>query len=217
MQRNLEAEIDLLKNELAELKSLIEAKHTQANPQLKKDKPQPAQDDYFLQNEVHHALMKDLELDCTKRNPRIGSIATLGCFGAGTHEDGNLSTWGTYTYDAEVLLSLIESRIAEKVLTCVGNNDRLNLLLTLLRHPRTVAELVESDGYSSSGQVYHHLKPLLAADLVAEDKKRDVKGTYIVQPHRVQGIIIMLEGIQSMINPRYTQGNWDEANEACTE
>ena len=35
---------------------------------------------------------------------------------------------------------------------------------------RTVAELVSDCGYSSTGQVYHHLKPLIAADMFGKVK-----------------------------------------------
>ena len=78
----------------------------------------------------------------------------------------------------------------------------------------TVAQLVEECGYNSTGQVYHHLKPLIAANLVAEDEHGDVKGRYIVVPHRVQGIIMLLAGISDMLDPQYTQGDW--TNDACT-
>lgn len=77
----------------------------------------------------------------------------------------------------------------------------------------TVAQLVEECGYHSTGQVYHHLKPLLAADLVAEDREK--KGCYVVQPHRVQGIIMLLAGISDMYDPRHAKGTWEiEADNA---
>lgn len=34
------------------------------------------------------------------------------------------------------------------------------------------------------------MKPLLAADVVVEDEKQ--KGVYIIQPHKVQGIIMLV-------------------------
>jgi len=203
--RNLETELDMLRNEVAELKKLLKPQSAHKSP--------PTQRDYSLHTAIHNALREDFEYDCKSRHPRIGTIATVGYFGTGDEEE-NFASWGSYTFDTEDLLSLIENRTAEKVLTCIGNNDRLNLLLSLLRKPNTTAGLVESGAYSSSGQVYHHLKPLIAADLVVEDKKNAVKGTYIVQPHRVQGIIILLEGIQNMVSTRFTEGDWDKANEA---
>ncbi|HBI71688.1 MAG TPA: hypothetical protein DEG06_08805 [Lachnospiraceae bacterium] len=73
----------------------------------------------------------------------------------------------------------------------------------------TVAQLVEECGYNSTGQVYHHLKPLIAADLIAEDVENADRGVYVVQPHRVQGIIMLLAGISDMLDPQYTQGDWE--------
>ena len=90
------------------------------------------------------------------------------------------------------------------MLACVGSNDRLNMLLAILRKPRTVAELVSDCGYTSTGQVYHHLKPLIAADLVVEDEHR--RGSYIIRPHRVQGVIMLLEGVADLVDGTYTQG-----------
>ncbi|MBR5421833.1 MAG: hypothetical protein IK115_11870 [Lachnospiraceae bacterium] len=58
---------------------------------------------------------------------------------------------------------------------------------------------------NSTGQAYHHMKPLLAADLI----KEDTKGIYIVQPYKVQGIIMLLAGISDMYDETYARSNWD--------
>jgi hypothetical protein len=50
---------------------------------------------------------------------------------------------------------------------------------------------------------------LVAADLVVEDNKNKGKGVYVIQPHRVQGIIMLLAGISDMLDPQYTYGNWE--------
>lgn len=94
------------------------------------------------------------------------------------------------------------------MLACIGSSDRLRLLLAILCKPRTVAQLVGECGFSSTGQVYHHLKPLIAADLVTEDAGNEGKGVYVIVPHRVQGIIMLLAGISDMIDTTYTEGNW---------
>ena len=113
--------------------------------------------------------------------------------------------------DTEGLLHLIENQTVEKVLSCIGNSDRLHILLTLLQEPMTVAKLVETCGYNSTGQVYHHLKPLMAADLVTEDRKI-AKGIYMVQPSRVQGIQMFLTGISHLISET-TAGTWGSSGE----
>ena len=112
----------------------------------------------------------------------------------------------------DILFDLIENRTAEKVLSCIGSNDRLMILRALLKRPMTVAELVNECGYNTTGQVYHHLKPLVAADLIELDKGA-AKGTYVVKAHRVHGIIMLLEGIREMIDTSHSAGDWDASNQ----
>lgn len=151
-------------------------------------------------------LMDELEQKTAERNGS-GLIAYLGVYQSG----GQQSNWIRSTVPTEDLLSLIESGIAGKVLACIGNANRLAILLEILRGPKTVAALVEKCGFGSTGQVYHHMKPLLAADIVVEDEHQ--KGFYVIQPHKVQGVIMLLAGISDMVDETYTQGTWDSAGE----
>ena len=164
----------------------------------------------YMHKDPHVMALLDSVENKAGRLGLTGAITYLGVYTSG----GRQSTWIRKDVNTDELLRLIEDRSAERVLACIGNNDRLNLLLALLRRPMTVAQLVEECGYNSTGQVYHHLKPLIAANLVAEDEHGDVKGRYIVVPHRVQGIIMLLAGISDMLDPQYTQGDW--TNDACT-
>lgn len=145
------------------------------------------------------AILDRLEDQCNETGSS-GRLAYVGVYASG----GRQSTWIKHDVNADTLLSLIEEGTAEKVLACIGSSDRLNLLLAILRRPRTVAQLVGECGFTSTGQVYHHLKPLIAADLVAEDEH--VRGSYVIVPHRVQGILMLLAGISDMIDPEYSQG-----------
>ena len=139
-----------------------------------------------------------------------GAVTYFGVFVSGDKQSCMQSCWIRNRVDTDSLLQLIESNAAARVLACVGNNDRLNLLLALLRSPRTAAQLVEQCGWNTTGQVYHHLKPLLAADLVKEDE--NTRGSYMIQPHRVQGIIMLLAGVSDMLDPKYTRGSWETAD-----
>jgi len=134
-----------------------------------------------------------------------GMVTYMGVFASG----GRQSNWIQNEINTDGLLKLVENKTAEKVLACVGSNDRLNLLLSILKQPQSVARLVESGQYSSTGQVYHHLKPLLAANLVTESESE--RGTYYVVPHRVQGIVMILAGIGDLVDPKFSSGNWDSA------
>jgi len=199
-ERNLELEIDELKQQLNEIKELL------AKPNTKPEFAGHIEKMENMHPDPHIMTILDRLENTCGANGETGTITYLGVFASG----GRQSTWIRNEVGTDPLLNLIETRMAEKVLNCVGNNDRLNILLALLRKPMTVAELVTTGEYNSSGQVYHHLKPLIAADLVTEDKNSSERGTYIVQPHKVQGIIMLLAGISDMLDETYTKGNWEQ-------
>ena len=213
-ERNLEQEIDEIKKQLNEIKEIKEmlTKKTEEKPNIVGHVRKSSVTSETFENESPEikAILGELEDKCGT-DGNTGRITYVGVFASG----GRQSTWVSNGRNTDNLLRLIETGIAEKVLKCIGNNDRLNILLALLRKPMTVAELVAEGRYNSTGQVYHHLKPLITADLVTEDKQSDVniKGKYIVQPHKVQGIIMLLAGINDMIDERYTKGDWEQAQQ----
>jgi len=214
MQRDYGMEIDNLQKELSKIKELLqiftpgllqEHMKTSANEPHKKvghiEKMPNMHPDPNIMN-----ILDCLENNCGSKGEN-GCITYIGVFSSGNRQ----STWIRNEVNTKDLLALIENKMAGKVLACIGNNDRLNILLSILKKPMTVAQLVEECGYNSTGQVYHHLKPLVAADLVIEDNKNKGKGVYVIQPHRVQGIIMLLAGISDMLDPQYTQGNWEQS------
>jgi DNA gyrase subunit B len=205
MERNYGAEIDGLKNDMGEIKQMLSAvtspKEKSGETQIKRERLHKGMNldpDPNIMTVLH-----GLEDTCEK-NDQSGAITYLGVY----ESSGRQSTWVSNSVNTDRLLSLIENKMAERVLNCIGNGDRLNILLSIMKKPMTVAQLVEQCGYNSTGQVYHHLKPLIAADLIVEDAKNEGKGVYVIQPHRVQGIIMLLAGISDMLDPKYTQGDW---------
>ena len=203
MDRDYGKEIDGINAQLDEIKQLFMEFHQKSQ---KKEDAKPLKNIQPMQN-MHpdkrlSGLMEEL---CEKTDGagNTGFITYLGVYSSG----GRQSNWISAQVDADKLLELIESNVAAKVLACIGNNDRLNMLLALLRAPKNAAQLVDECGYNTTGQVYHHLKPLLAADLVTEDKQS--RGIYTIQPHRVQGVIMLLAGVSDMLDTKYTQGYWD--------
>lgn len=210
MERDYGKEIDLLREELNQIKDQL------SSPVMSHSKtafPNRKIGHIYKQTNMHQdpnimAILDRLENLCGS-NDQTGSLTYIGVFESG----GRQSTWIRHEINTDELLSLITNRTAGRVLACIGNNDRLNILLSILKKPKTVAQLVEEGGFGSTGQVYHHLKPLVAADLIAEDSKNEGKGVYVITPHRVQGIIMLLAGISDMLDPKYTQGKWED-NEA---
>ncbi|MCL2223349.1 MAG: winged helix-turn-helix domain-containing protein [Defluviitaleaceae bacterium] len=204
MTRDYGKEIDGINAQLDEIKDLLMRFTKQSQ---KKTGAKSLQHIEPMRNMHSDKRLSELmEEMCEKADGEgiTGFITYLGVFASG----GCQSNWISNQVNTDRLLALIESNIAVKVLACIGNNDRLNMLLALLHAPRTVAQLVEECGYNTTGQVYHHLKPLLAADLVREDENS--RGSYLIQPHRVQGVIMLLAGISDMLDTKYTQGDWEQ-------
>ncbi len=205
MERDYDREIDALKMQMESLRNMVMA--------LLPNKPSTEK---LERVHVMHGMHPDSrlseqmeELCCKTEEKGISGLVTyLGVYNSG----GRQSNWIRNAVSADELLSLIESGIANKVLACIGNANRLAMLLEILRGPKTVASLVEKCGFGSTGQVYHHMKPLLAADVVVEDEQQ--KGVYVIQPHKVQGIIMLLAGISDMVDETYTQGTWDTSEES---
>lgn len=209
MERDYGKEIDQLKEQVEALLKLLSEKQQKAAPPENAPPENQKSGDVYIMRDMHpdphlSALMEDLCVKAGEKNTS-GLMSYLGVYRA----DGNQSNWIRHEVPVEDLFSLVESGVAEKVLACIGSANRLALLLEILRGPKTVAELVEKCGFTSTGQVYHHLKPLLAADLFDEEK-----GRYKIKPHRVQGIIMLLAGISDMVDETYTQGAWEESTES---
>ena len=203
MERNYDAEINELRQQMADMQATLK-QLLPPTPACATGGPNPTVGHVEKMPGMHplpevNALLDRLENSCGA-DGSTGRVTYMGVFASG----GRQSTWVKNDLNTDGLLSLIENRTAEKVLACIGSNDRLNLLLAILRKPRTVAEMVSEGGFSSTGQVYHHLKPLITADLVVEDKAH--RGSYIIQPHRVQGVIMLLAGIADLVDGTYTQG-----------
>lgn len=201
MERNLAQEIDEMKQQLADLQAMLRKgmpDTDEPHPTVGHVEKMPS----MIPDPALSTVLDRLENACGESGS-TGRIAYLGVYASG----GRQSTWMRSDVNTDALLDLIENRMAEKVLACIGSNDRLNMLLAILRKPRTVAELVSDCGFSSAGQVYHHLKPLLTADLVAEDEQH--RGAYVIQPHRVQGVIMLLAGIADLVDTAFTQGQFD--------
>ncbi len=215
MGRDYGKEIDSLREQMKSLQSMTSSQFDELRTMMMALLPNKPSTEKLERVHVMHGMHPDSRLSemmeelCYKTQEKDvnGLVTYLGVYISG----GQQANWIRNAIPADELLSLIESGVASKVLTCIGNTNRLAILLEILRGPKTVAKLVEKCGFGSTGQVYHHMKPLLAADLVVEDEQQ--KGVYIIQPHKVQGIIMLLAGISDMVDETYTQGTWEDPEE----
>lgn len=215
MERDYGREIDDLREQMENLQNKVFSQLDELRAMVMELLPNKPITEKLKRVHVMHGMHPDSRLSeqmedlCYKTEEKgvSGLVTYLGVYNSG----GRQSNWIRNGVPADELLSLIESGVASKVLACIGNSNRLAILLEILREPKTVAALVEKCGFGSTGQVYHHMKPLLAADIVVEDEQQ--KGVYIVQPHKVQGIIMLLAGISDMVDETFTQGIWEAHGE----
>ncbi|MDR0530922.1 MAG: DUF2087 domain-containing protein [Oscillospiraceae bacterium] len=117
------------------------------------------------------------------------------------------------------LLLAPNDKVVEQMLTCIGVSGRPRLLLALLRRSLTVAQLAEVCDCGSRGQIYHHLKPLIAAGLVEEDRSA-ARGTYCVPMRKlgafrqlIDGAELLAEEVQAQKNGR--RGGENPPEERC--
>ncbi|MCL2742212.1 MAG: DUF2087 domain-containing protein [Oscillospiraceae bacterium] len=205
MDRDYGREIDALKEMISEMAGCLRdtrAAGLGGAPEAGGDKGHITKMPGMHPDPAVMGVLSRLEDSCA-RGGDIGRVTHMGVFSSG----GRQSTWVRDDISADGLIGLITDRTAEKVLACIGSGERLGILLELLRQPLTVAGLVERRGLKSTGQAYHHLKPLLTADVIHEDRNSP-KGTYAVQPHRVEGIIMLLAGIKDMVDTEHSSGEW---------
>lgn len=214
MERNYGKEIDALKEQMENLQNMVSSQLDELQNVMPKIHSKPSTkklERVYVMQKMHSdsRLSEQMEELCHETEERgvSGLVTYLGVYNSG----GRQSNWIRNSVPVGDLLSLIDKGVADKVLACIGNENRLAILLEILRGPKTVAALVENGHFGSTGQVYHHMKPLLAADIIVEDKHQ--KGVYVVQPHRVQGIVMLLAGISDMVDETYTQGTWKAAEE----
>lgn len=222
MERNYGEEINALKSEISEIKAILKSMTAEKDDEVSKIKA-------MLENEVvkeqkphefighiermltHkdeniNALMRSCE-NQTVNNKNTGCITYLGVFASG----GRQSSWVSKDVNTDNLLNIADDGTAEKVLSCIGSREKLGIITSLLKRTMTVSELIDELKFNSTGQAYHHLRPLIAADIVCDNEK---KGCYMIVPHRVQGIIMILAGISDIIDGRYSSGSFDDSSDS---
>ena len=208
MENDYGMEIENLKKEMEELKKVVMLfVENSAVTEPEEESTELKRVHQMKNMHPDQKLSSIMRLLCrlTDKENRTGSITYLGVFNSG----GRQSNWIQNDVNTDRLLALIENKLAATVLQCIGNNDRLTLLLALLRTPMNVASMVTECGFNTTGQVYHHLKPLIAADLVFEVEQAE-RGVYAVIPHRVSGIIMLLAGISDLMSTEFSKGSWTE-------
>ncbi len=119
------------------------------------------------------------------RAPRPGAVLIAGVV---TLPDGREARW-QQGREVDALLADTWSQAAD-ALAALGNPVRLRLLHQVLSGVATVQELTQVDGMGTSGQVYHHLRQLIAVGWV----RASGGGRYEVPAERVVPLLATIVG-----------------------
>ncbi|GAA1158138.1 helix-turn-helix domain-containing protein [Nesterenkonia sandarakina] len=134
----------------------------------------------------HHEVFWALE--GLKQRVQDGSGAVL-MTGAATVPKGEHVQWQMQSSVQEMFETDFGSR-AES-LSALAHPVRLQLLQRLLTDASSVEEIREAGDFGTTGQVYHHLRQLVAAGWVASRGS----GRYEVPPARIVPLLVILLGV----------------------
>lgn len=115
--------------------------------------------------------------------------------------------------DAIEILETEPEQIA-RVYAALGAPFRLHVLRALLEGPRTSQELQATLDVGPVGQLYHHLRELLATGLISQPKR----GVYELRQGQVMPVLVLLSAAPSLSAQRRSQFiEPDQAEDAAGE
>jgi len=96
-----------------------------------------------------------------------------------------------------------------RVAAALGNPARLGLIRALIEAPRSGQELQQVLGTPSAGQLYHHLKELMAAGIVHQAGR----GRYEVEPERTIPLLALLAAAADLVPGEPSSGEGSDEND----
>jgi DNA gyrase subunit B len=120
-----------------------------------------------------------------------------GVFYSGQYRgEKNRFRWEPQERRVSQLLELDGDKAA-KVLAALGQKQRLDILRSVLKEPLTGPELVERLNMGTTGQLYHHIKALLGADLLIQEERG---GRYSLPAHRALPLLLLLAATSDLLD-----------------
>jgi DNA-binding transcriptional ArsR family regulator len=114
--------------------------------------------------------------------------------GAGPWEDGTVLWQIGRSWDD--VASASDETVA-RVLSALANGTRLRIVVELLRGPVSTGELADRLNQPSPGQLFHHLKELIAAGLIHQP----VRGTYAIRRQHAVPLLAVLSAAIELTAP----------------
>lgn len=195
MTRNLEVEIDALKDEIKDLTNTINRFMPPNAPEARENK----------ENEEEMKVKCPRAYQLREEYPSNKCLVSFYGFFDNADSHYHQSYYWDMNRSGDILLNMNDDKVA-KVLSALASRQRLAILKSILRSPGSAADLVERLNLGTTGQVYHHLKALQSADLITQEER----GLFIFKGHRVPGLIMLLVGVSEMLDEEYSSGRWEE-------
>lgn len=129
-----------------------------------------------------------------------------GARGALTYAGAVALGSGEYIWQVERALPWLmelDGGALAQVLGALGSAPRLLLVRALLNGPRTSQQLQEALGVASPGQLYHHLKELLAAGVIEQRGRSN----YRIAPRKIVPFLTIIMAAHDLGWPREEQQN----------
>jgi len=175
VSRNYEQELDMLKDEVSEIKQLLR--------KFLKDENTP--------DAPPSASAQSNHVDYDDSDRHIGAI-----YYSGQYNGQKGFRWDPQKRPVDQLLEL-DSDKAAKILAALGNKQRLDILISVLQGPKTGIELVDQLHMGTTGQLYHHTKALTGADMLVQEERG---GRYSLPAHRTLPLLLLLAACSDLLD-----------------
>ncbi len=174
--RDYGAEIDAITMQLNELKQLVlESANSHTNT-------------------LHRATSVIAETQNINREQTYDPKGAI--FYSGHYEGQQQYRWEPQQREVNRLLDIDEDKMA-KILAAISHKQRLDILKAVLRQPLTGAELVEHLNMGTTGQLYHHTKALIGANLLVQE---DRGGKYSIPSHRSLPLLLLMAAASDLLD-----------------
>jgi DNA gyrase subunit B len=177
VSRDFGAELDTLKKQLNDLEQLVSQIVSDNTPKVSRNQT---------------VDKSTVLLETNSDDLELGSVFYSGQY----RGEKQRYRWEPQERHVSQLLDLDGEKVA-KVLAALGHKQRLDILRSVLKGPLSGSEIVERLNMGTTGQLYHHIKALLGADLLVQEERG---GMYSLAPHRALPLLLLLAATSDLLD-----------------
>jgi len=175
--RDFGAELDTLKKQLGDLQQLVSQVANDSSPKVSR---------------TQTVDKSTVFIDMNNDELELGGVFYSGQY----HGEKWQYRWEPQERRVSQLLDLDGEKVA-KVLAALGHKQRLDILRSVLKEPLSGSEIVERLNMGTTGQLYHHIKALLGADLLVQEERG---GMYSLPSHRALPLFLLLAATSDLLD-----------------